>query len=145
MSKHFGKNSSAQLALYKTRYASWSDLYKNYSAAEADENISNRDDFFRESSWENYWKIYQGLDTPPGFVTQNYPSASMDYPANTQYRLTGFEKSSVLTYNQIQSLLKNDIQMTIINNEFNPNGAEDSSGTGARIQQIKNEMLSDLK
>lgn len=143
VSKLFGTNQLAYLALYKTRYSSWSELYQSYDEDENDPDVSNPDDFFRYSSWNAYWTIYQNLETAPSYTAPSNNGTPTGYPNNITYRLTGFEKSSVLTYDQIQSLLDDGVQMTIINNDFNPGGENDS--VGADIQTIKNEMLNALE
>lgn len=116
----------AQLGISAPKYDSWNELCKNNN----EKNDTRYDSFFRDSSWDAYWKIYQGLgDSIPERVEVNTPEWGVRY-------FTPFEKSTCLTYENIFAARNQGVQITIINNDF--------STDYDAIQKIKNEMLDDL-
>ena len=139
LSQSFATYDLGQLCITSPYSNSWNGVWNNRNQFDAD-----YDYFFRvrnngdESAWNNYWTIYQGLSTVP-----TAPSTS-EFPHVPQYDegliphegVTPFEHSLVLTYDHITEARNNGIDVTIINNNFNPGSVE--------VQKIKNEMLDDL-
>lgn len=122
-----------QLCIAGPMYKSWEEVYNGQ-----DEDKPEYDVFFRyrsggsTASWDNYWTTFQGFDTAP--TAPNKEDIVTTVWGETYF--TPFEKSSCLTYDQVQELLANDVQVTIVNNNFDPGSAE--------IQTIKNQMLDAL-
>lgn len=115
----------AQLAIAAPKYDTWSDLYSH-----KDETDTTIDSFFRDSSWDAYWSIYQNMgDNIPELVEGESPAWGESY-------FTPFEKSTCLTYDAILRTVDQGIQVTVINNDF--------ASEYPAIQTIKNGMLDDL-
>ncbi len=122
--RHQGYN-QAQLAIAAPKYDTWSDLYSH-----KDEKDTTMDSFFRDSSWDAYWSIYQNMgDNIPELVEGESPVWGEAY-------FTPFEKSTCLTYDAILRTVAQGIQVTVINNDF--------ASEYPAIQTIKNGMLDDL-
>ena len=117
-------------------YNTWDDL-KNSSIQ--DDKVD--DAFFRyESSgntdaWDAYWPTYQGVDAPD---VESALNEATDAPYGEIY-LTPFEKSTYLTYGNIIDAANMGINVTVVNNNFNP------GDHGETIMNIKDGMLKDLK
>ena len=121
----------AYLATAAPKYNTWSDLYSH-----KDEKDATIDSFFRDSSWDAYWSIYQNMgDSIPELVEGESPAWGESY-------FTPFEKSACLTYDALLEAANQGTRITIVNNDFNPN--EPGDQTGEKIQSVKNEMLDDL-
>ena len=135
LSKRLGSYDYGQLCISPPKYATWEEVYNNRTDDDA-----SLDTFFRDGSWDNYWEIYADVNSVPGIGQAPKNSAPQYEPGSNPPKpfsyFTPFEKSSCLTYDGILKLMQNDIQVTIVNNNFDP-------GSTA-IQQIKNEMLTDL-
>ena len=117
--RHQGYN-QAQLAIAAPKYDTWSDLYSH-----KDEKDTTMDSFFRDSSWDAYWSIYQNMgDNIPELVEGESPVWGEAY-------FTPFEKSTCLTYDAILRTVAQGIQVTVINNDF--------ASEYPAIQTIKNE------
>lgn len=122
-----------QLTISKPLYSSWTDVYNGKSS---DNDL--HDGFFRyrsngdTASWDNYWPIFQNVNPAPAIPdTEDIAHMPWGEPA-----FTPFEKSSCLTYERMLGLVANGVQVTIVNNDFDPGSTD--------IQKIKNEMLNDL-
>lgn len=147
MSVRMGTSPNGQLTISAPKYDTWLKVYEN----KAEELLRENDSFFRDSSWEDYWKIYSNEEQVPnisGAVTPSEPQYIPDTnPPEPNHYFTPFEKSVCLTYDNIFEALKQGINMTVINNNFCPEVSEDTgapTASGQRIQEIKNEMLDDL-
>ena len=132
LSKRLGNYKLGQLCISDPKYNNWTDVYANREEA----NDTTYDSFFRDSSWDVYWNIYTNVATNPNINNAPQNSVPQYVDGVTFYYFTPFEKSSCLTYDRIQALLDVGIQVTIVNNDFDPGSSV--------IQGIKNEMLDDL-
>lgn len=110
---------------YGIKNEHFSEVLKDAKAAE---NWDKGDGFFRDSSWDSYWTIYQGVETLPTRLDTSLYDAG-DF--------SGFEKSTCLVYERLQKLAE-IADVTVVNNE-NLNG--DTQGKAATI---KDEMLEAL-
>lgn len=104
-----------------TKYDNFADILVHRDEADLIE-----DSFFRDSSWDDYWSIYSGKETP-------------DMPKNPyivpQKSYSSYETSCCLTYDRILSLAQS-AHVTIVNNDFEP-----EPGSTPSARKIKNEML----
>lgn len=123
--RHQGYN-NGQLAISAPKYETWNELYNN---DDPEKTSTEYDSFFRDSSWDDYWNIFQNISPELESATNS--------PAWGERYLTPFEKSTCLTYDRIQEALDDGIQVTVVNNDF---GTDYPS-----IQTIKNGMLDALK
>ena len=142
LSKSLGTYDHGQLCISPPMYDTWDEV--NSGRASDDDQL---DSFFRyrvdgnTSTWENYWKIFQDFSEVPGVPAhEDIPHAPQyDADLNPFVYLTPFEKSSYLTYDRILSLLEDSVQVTIVNNDFNP------GDNGDTIRNIKDGMLDELE
>ena len=125
LSKRIGTWNQGSLSM-GTKYSTFADAY-----AEKDlEENQTADGFFRDTSWENYWKIYQGLDTAPeNTISTMYQVGSHTY--------SGFEKSLCLTYDNLMNAAE-IADVIIINNSF-------YTGDSQYAQSMVQEMLDTLE
>ena len=132
LSKRLGNYSQGQLCISAPMYDTWDEVY----SGRGNDNPTY-DSFFRDSSWDAYWEEYVGLSTAP---EMKEPSNAPQYEEGLipHIYFTPFEKSICLTYNNITDAVASDIQIVIVNNDFNP------GDHGETIQGIKNGMLESL-
>ena len=133
LSKCLTKYDLGQLTISAPMYSSWTDVYNGKS-----KDNDSYDAFFRyrsngdTASWNNYWPIFQNVNPAPAIpATEDIAHIPWGETA-----FTPFEKSSCLTYERMLGLVANGVQVTIVNNNFDPGSLD--------IQKIKNEMLNDL-
>ncbi|HIV17808.1 MAG TPA: hypothetical protein IAC82_00610 [Candidatus Merdivicinus intestinigallinarum] len=136
LSKRLGTYNQGQLCISSPKYSTWEEVYANRT----DDEVP--DTFFRDSSWSKYWATYSGESSIPNIEDAPKDSAPQyDEDLNPYHYFIPFEKSSCLTYDQICALMTDGVQITIVNNDFNPGDTNDG---GPAIREIKNEMLNDL-
>ena len=155
LSKRLADFTLGQLCISEPMYDTWSDVYEGQGSDRAD-----LDSFFRykadgdPSAWNTYWTNYVGLDQAPDVDVAFAESISAPQYETGQeglvpYRyFTPFEKSLCLTYDYLMTAIDSDINVAIVNNDFDPGNdtGETKPGTpGAKIQSIKNEMLDALQ
>ncbi len=144
LSKRISGLSSASLADPEPKYDNWEEV-KNHR----NDNNSDYDSYFRYWSgpketrntkpWTDYWTIYQGLEVAPDVDEAFKEAEYAAFPWSTPGHYTPFEQSSVLTYDNILEAVGSNINVTVVNNNFDP-----GDPGGPRIKDIKNEMLEDL-
>ena len=142
LSKSLGTYDYGQLCISPPMYDTWDEVNSGRSS-----DNDQLDSFFRyrvdgnTSTWENYWKIFQDFSEAPVVPDhEDIPHAPQYTAELTPYvYLTPFEKSSYLTYDRILSLLEDSVQVTIVNNDFNP------GDHGNTIRNIKDGMLDELE
>ena len=135
LSKRLANYTNGQLCISPPMYNEWKDVYENM-----EKDIAEYDSFFRDSEWNNYWSIYSGEQEIPD-ISEALSLSVPQYTEDLQpYKyFTPFEKSSCLTYERIRNILGDGVQVTIVNNDFNP------GDNGETIQKIKDGMLADLQ
>lgn len=145
MSKVLGNYTNGQLTISPTKYDSWKDLKE--ARDDSDEAALTKEDCFyrmQESYWTDYWSIYYtgGNGRPDLTATLNTAPRYPQYSGSEPYDVfTPFEKSSCLTYDNINKALEENINVVLINNDYNP---EEKNPYGINFQNMKNEMLDDL-
>ena len=116
-----------------TKYQSFADVYAHRN----DEENQTIDGFFRDSSWDSYWRIYSGyMQIPTNPATKD----SAD-PFGVSGGYSGFEKSTCLVYDRLLQMKQAGINISIVNNDFAPGDI----GEVGYVQSIKNDMLNTLK
>lgn len=124
LSKRIGTWDQGSLSM-GTKYATFEDVYAAYQNGEGDETV---DGFFRDSSWNDYWSIYYGIDPVPAKPTEGFQVGSGTF--------SGFEKSVGITYDRLLEA-SNNAHVILVNNDF-------FLGDAAYGQAIKNGMLDSL-
>ena len=139
LSKRLANYTLGQLCISDPMYDTWNEVYEGQKSDRAD-----LDSFFRykndgPSAWNNYWTNYVGLDQAPDVDTAFEASLSApQYEEGKEglvpYRyFTPFEKSLCKTYDHLMTALDSDINIAIVNNDFDPGSV--------KVQKLKNEML----
>ena len=124
-----------ELCIANPMYNTWDSLKTNYKNSDKPEY----DTFFRyvvdddTTAWDAYWLNYQNIDLE---LTAEEALASATITPHGESYLTPFEKSTYLTYENIIDASDNGINVTVVNNSFNPGFAV--------TETIKNGMLNDL-
>ena len=144
LSKRISGLSLASLADPEPKYDNWGDVNTNRT-----ENNSEYDSYFRYwtgssdnrniKPWTDYWTIYRGLEQAPDVDAAFEEAEDAAFPWSTSGHYTPFEQSSVLTYDNILEAVDSNINVTVVNNNFDP-----GDPGGPRIKDIKNGMLDDL-
>ena len=144
LSKRISGLSLASLADPEPKYDNWGDVNTNRT-----ENNSEYDSYFRYwtgssdnrniKPWTDYWTIYRGLEQAPDVDAAFEEAEDAAFPWSTAGHYTPFEQSSVLTYDNILEAVYSNINVTVVNNNFDP-----GDPGGPRIKDIKNGMLDDL-
>lgn len=144
LSKRVNNDKEGTLTLLEPYNTSWKNLYTDWETQDKTE----KDSFFRDSVWDNYWKNYQSDVTTPTIPTTGVPSISI----HDGVYFTAFEKSLCMTYDRLQDAMNQDIQIAIINNDFDPDtapsetipGQDSGSVGGERVRDLKDQMLAAL-
>lgn len=108
-----------------TKYDTFADAYAHKNDAEN----QTPDGFFRDSSWNNYWTIYQGLDSAPANDIAN----EFQVENGT---FSGFEKSLCMTFDALTGAAA-DTQVVLVHNSY-------PFGDGKNVQPMAEEMLDQL-
>ena len=105
LSKRLGSWNQGSLSM-GTKYSTFAEAYAHRN----DEENQTVDGFFRDSSWDSYWNVYQGLNSAPeNTIAGSYQVSSNSY--------SGFEKSLCLTYDRLTSAAQN-ARVILVNNSF---------------------------
>ena len=105
LSKRLGNWDQGSLSM-GTKYSNFADAYANRN----DAANQTPDGFFRDSSWDSYWNVYQDVDpVPENTIAGSYQVSSNSY--------SGFEKSLCLTYDRLTSAAQN-ARVILVNNSF---------------------------
>lgn len=145
MSKVLGTYTNGQLTISPTKYDSWKELKEARNVSD-EAALTKEDCFYRmqESYWSDYWSIYYtgGNGSPELTTTLNSAPRYPQYNGSEPYDVfTPFEKSSCLTYDNVNKALEENINVVLINNDYNP---EEKNPYGINFRNMKNEMLDDL-
>lgn len=120
LSKRLGNWDQGSLSM-GTKYSTFADAYENRNDAEN----QTPDGFFRDSSWNRYWNVYQDVNpAPANTIADAYQVSSNSY--------SGFEKSLCLTYDRLTSAAQ-DARVILVNNNFANGDAPDAR---SMIQQM---------
>lgn len=105
LSKRLGSWDQGSLSM-GIKYSTFADAYAHRN----DEENQTPDGFFRDSSWDIYWNVYQGVNpAPENTIAGSYQVGSNSY--------SGFEKSLCLTYDRLTSAAQ-DARVILVNNNF---------------------------
>ena len=125
-----------ELCIANPMYSTWDDLKTNYKNSDQ----PKYDTFFRyvagdddTTAWDEYWPNYQNINLE---LTAEEALDNATITPHGESYLTPFEKSTYLTYENIIDATDNGINVTVVNNSFNPGFAV--------TETIKNGMLNDL-
>ena len=125
LSKRIGTWDQGSMSM-GTKYDSFEEAYTHRN----DEENRTKDGFFRDSSWDPYWTIYQGLESAP----ENTIKEESKVPSGT---FSGFEKSLGLTYDRLLDASE-VAKVIVVNNSF-------YTGDSKHAQTMVQEMLEDLE
>ena len=138
LSKRLANYKLGQLCISAPMYYTWAEVYAGRNS-----DLTKYDSFFRDSTWEDYWATYQGDGQIPDLSSYNPETAPQYDPDQEGFvpyvYFTPFEKSLCMTYDNIQTAVNSGINVSIVNNDFNPGDHGDT------IRSIKNEMLNALE
>lgn len=138
LSKRLANYKLGQLCISAPMYDTWAEVYAGRNS-----DLTKYDSFFRDSTWKDYWATYQGDGQIPDLSSYNPETAPQYDPDQEGFvpyvYFTPFEKSLCMTYDNIQTAVNSGINVSIVNNDFNPGDHGDT------IRSIKNEMLNALE
>lgn len=126
LSKRLGTWNQGSLSM-GTKYSTFADAYAHRNDAEN----QTPDGFFRDSSWDIYWNVYQSVNPAP----ENTIAGSSQVSSNSY---SGFEKSLCLTYDRLTSAAQN-ARVILVNNNF---ANVDAPNAQNMIQQMLNALES---
>ena len=125
LSKRLGSWNQGSLSM-GTKYSNFADAYAHRN----DAANQTSDGFFRDSSWDSYWNVYQGVNpAPANTIADSYQVSSNSY--------SGFEKSLCLTYDRLTSAAQ-DARVILVNNNF-------ANGDAPKAQDMIQQMLDALE
>ena len=108
-----------------TKYDTFAEAYAHKNDAEN----QTPDGFFRDSSWDNYWTIYQGINPAPvNDIADSYQVAWGTF--------SGFEKSLCMTFDALKEAAA-DTQVILVHNSY-------PFDDGENVQPMAEEMLDRL-